>query len=517
MKTLHVRHVSLWPRFHLHVQSDIQAGGSVELVETRVPLTPCMRDIQAGLVECIAECIRELKRLNPAMDLEEVDVEHVASTPYLHALLRRLFGSGGLALSAPSRHLVADIKQLASLLKYLVSYDCVSFYSVLKAILAANAAVTGSGMSAVAGSPWLLLDAAQVVFQRAKERVYTTGRPGGGAGGGGALNIILEVQPKLQRCVELILECRGLEAGARARGTRVARTGPILVMVDGDRGVRQLKELLLQRLYEDSTAEDASSAVGGKRTGAQVAPPSHLLRKLLKTYASWNDELVKLLPSGQRTGSAVTPAAVTTTSNAAYAAKRRRVRGSALPQGPAALSSTTAPAPTLLEEGEWQLEEILTQLERAEEEDEVVVVSEGGEADGVDGVAVGGRTSAVDRAFAPPPEPVPGSSQPPNAEQNEPATPDIIIMPYATSSTMGTGIFGHGEQDATLLDRLCPSCVILLDNDLAFVRRLEVGGMVPHASVRCVHGGLPSHLSASPRPTPYMCSFSRRPRDPPTH
>ncbi len=55
---------------------------------------------------------------------------------------------------------------------YLLSYDSVTFNSYLETIIASNS--TSKGSAKQNQSPWLYLDAANVLFQTAKRRAYIT-------------------------------------------------------------------------------------------------------------------------------------------------------------------------------------------------------------------------------------------------------------------------------------------------------------------------------------------------------
>lgn len=87
MKLLFLRHVYIWPRFHVQVSNELefveesvnsrslngtshaeenqQQEKGITLIELRVPLSRLMKEIQAGLVDCLEACIQELKRCNP--------------------------------------------------------------------------------------------------------------------------------------------------------------------------------------------------------------------------------------------------------------------------------------------------------------------------------------------------------------------------------------------------------------------------------------------------------------------
>jgi DNA excision repair protein ERCC-4 len=58
--------------------------------------------------------------------------------------------------------------------RYMLSYDAVTFNSYLETIIASNSTTKGGAKQNQ--SPWLYLDAANVLFQTAKRRVYTMTR-----------------------------------------------------------------------------------------------------------------------------------------------------------------------------------------------------------------------------------------------------------------------------------------------------------------------------------------------------
>ena len=75
-------------------------------------------------------------------------------------------------LKPQTKHLVHDLRTLRTLFQYLIQYDCISFWKLINSI---------KTMSATARYPsmWLLTPAAEMIFQKAKERIYviTRGKP----------------------------------------------------------------------------------------------------------------------------------------------------------------------------------------------------------------------------------------------------------------------------------------------------------------------------------------------------
>lgn len=60
--------------------------------------------------------------------------------------------------------------------RYLLTYDALAFHAYLESIIASNS-VSASGAARQNHSPWLLTDAAHIIFQSAKRRCYTLVAP----------------------------------------------------------------------------------------------------------------------------------------------------------------------------------------------------------------------------------------------------------------------------------------------------------------------------------------------------
>ena len=77
MKNMFLRSVYLWPRFHVNISKTLDTLGHVDLIEFRVPLTRRMKDIQAAILDCLHECIQEVKRSHPTVFLLTECIAHV--------------------------------------------------------------------------------------------------------------------------------------------------------------------------------------------------------------------------------------------------------------------------------------------------------------------------------------------------------------------------------------------------------------------------------------------------------
>ena len=66
MKSLFIRKLFLWPRFHASVSACFDKH-RVDVVELHLHMTPTMKACQTSLLDLIDACIKELRRANPAV------------------------------------------------------------------------------------------------------------------------------------------------------------------------------------------------------------------------------------------------------------------------------------------------------------------------------------------------------------------------------------------------------------------------------------------------------------------
>ena len=84
MRTLFVRKLLLWPRFHLSV-SDALSSSPPLVDEISVPLTSKTAKLQQALLVAVDTCLTELKSACRSVDVSQVDqVSHVPILPICH-------------------------------------------------------------------------------------------------------------------------------------------------------------------------------------------------------------------------------------------------------------------------------------------------------------------------------------------------------------------------------------------------------------------------------------------------
>ncbi|KAJ3123807.1 hypothetical protein HK100_011478 [Physocladia obscura] len=270
MKLLFLRKVYFWPRFHMEVQKCIDSVVQPIFVrQVRVPMTKNMANIQAAIIDCINESILEIKRVHRFADPEEFSVENALFATFeanLHTNLDPIWHR----VSTRTKRIVSDVSTLRRLLGYLTIYDPVAFYSFLESIRAANTLsplqMTHSNSTI---SPWLMYDAADVVFSTAKSRVFrtvveperstaaqkNTERFGNLINSSDESNrqqipagveILGEELPKWRVIRDLVSE---IEA-AKEKNNQITPSGPTLIMVHGERTCAQLSEILSGHIFQ---------------------------------------------------------------------------------------------------------------------------------------------------------------------------------------------------------------------------------------------------------------------------
>ncbi|KAJ1967774.1 DNA repair protein RAD16 [Dimargaris xerosporica] len=471
LKALKLRHTLLWPRFHVDVAADLERA-QIEVVELRLPLSQAMQEIQLAIMDCLQSCIAELRRSYKLVDLDEVTVENALSRSF-DVILRQQLDAMWHRISARTKMLVADVATLRRLVTYMVDYDCVTFYEFLETLMASSTTATYAGSTP---SPWLMTDAADLLFQAARNRVYrrcdtlTADQTQQLAHAGLPPRIlpVLEEQPKwhlLRQILDEVHTDRNCVKQAKASESLFLPHGPILVMTNSQRTCAQLQEYL-DALHARDLASLTSSKVALRSSSQRSeaddigsthpdAPPgfASVLVRALRGYFRWKHGVYNLTtlpplptPSASlalypRTNSSQPPP----TRNPQPTNKRRRVRGASTAaassshgrgQGAAnststsALPATTSPTPDSQE-----------------------------------------SLAAFYQVAASVPTDLEGDSDP-ELTVNE----DEFMEAFGVLPTQDLVLFYtyQGETDSQLLADLKPSFVVLYDPNPMFIRQLEL-------------------------------------------
>ncbi|XP_028048200.1 DNA repair endonuclease XPF isoform X1 [Monomorium pharaonis] len=163
MKALFVKKLYLWPRFHTTVNNCLSKH-EPEVIELHVQITPKMQSIQTTLLDIMNYTVKELKRINKYLDLEELTVENAIAKKF-HKQLHSQVDPIWHQLSTTTKQLFSDLKTLRSLIISLTYEDSVSFYNMLNSLRTMEYAMKAGG--------WIMLDEFENLIKYAKSRVYT--------------------------------------------------------------------------------------------------------------------------------------------------------------------------------------------------------------------------------------------------------------------------------------------------------------------------------------------------------
>ncbi|NXM06223.1 XPF endonuclease, partial [Tyrannus savana] len=262
MKNLFVSKLYLWPRFHIAVNSFLEKH-KPEVVEIHVAMTPAMLAIQTSILDILNACLRELKRYNPVLEVEDLSLENAIGKPF-DKTIRHYLDPLWHQLGAKTKSLVQDLKILRTLLLYLTQYDCVTFLNLLESLKASEKAFGEN-------SGWLFLDASTSMFVNARARVYRIADEKLSQKGKGSekrdvkkenelkRELVLESNPKWEALREVLKEIEN----ENKNSDNLGGPGQVLICASDDRACAQLREYIiagpeafLTRLYNKTFGKD---------------------------------------------------------------------------------------------------------------------------------------------------------------------------------------------------------------------------------------------------------------------
>ncbi|XP_030434238.1 DNA repair endonuclease XPF [Gopherus evgoodei] len=266
MRNLFVRKLYLWPRFHIAVNSFLEKH-KPEVVEIHVSMTPAMLTIQTSILDILNVCLRELKRFNPALEVEDLSLENAIGKPF-DKTIRHYLDPLWHQLGAKTKSLVQDLKILRTLLQYLTQYDCVTFLNLVESLRATEKAFGQN-------SGWLFLDSSTSMFVNARARVYhipddkiskkskVSEKMDIKEGKELKRELVLESNPKWEALREVLKEIESENNNSEHLGG----PGQVLICASDDRTCAQLREYiiagaeaLLMRLYNKTFGKDERAA-----------------------------------------------------------------------------------------------------------------------------------------------------------------------------------------------------------------------------------------------------------------
>ncbi|KAF2872985.1 DNA repair endonuclease XPF [Massariosphaeria phaeospora] len=287
MKNLFIQKPALYPRFHLTVAKSLEGRKKAEVIELEVPMTETMRDIQNAVLECVEASISELRKSNSGIEMEDWTLDSALHRNF-DTIIRRQLDPVWHRTTFKTRQVVRDLTLLRTILHALLTYDAINFNKYLDTVLAASQPPPGSTKQNQ--SPWLFLDAADIIFSTAKRRVYTgkvstadLADPNVVPDG---LQPVLEELPKWRQLAEILQE---IEQDAYFNPTpQDTSNGSILIMC-GDQGTcRQLREFLQTmhvKLEGDSVNDDEDE---------DEPSAKFMMRRKLRNYLAWKRDFSKV-------------------------------------------------------------------------------------------------------------------------------------------------------------------------------------------------------------------------------
>ncbi|NP_001296586.1 DNA repair endonuclease XPF-like [Hydra vulgaris] len=251
MKQLFLKKLYLRPRFHSDIATVFEES-KIDVIEIGIVLTAYMKKIQLSLMELIEVSLKELKKSVEFLDTEDLTLENSLTNSFDKTLKIQLDPHWN-KLNSKAKQLVADLKILRILLGYLTQYDCITFYKFLQSL---------SSNAQNKNSIWMFLDAANLVFQSAKARVY------GCESSSSSLDSFemssVEVSPKWEALIEILNEIDNLNTSTdENKSDEKCR---VLICAFDERTCYQLRQALccglretMSQLYESTFPKKTSN------------------------------------------------------------------------------------------------------------------------------------------------------------------------------------------------------------------------------------------------------------------
>ncbi|KAI1617421.1 DNA excision repair protein ERCC-4 [Exophiala viscosa] len=437
MRNLFLRKPSLWPRFHVSIAQSLEGKKKADVIELEIPMTDAMRAIQTAVLECVEMSISELRKANLGLEMEDWTLDSALHTNF-DAVVRRQLDPVWHRVSWRTKQIANDLTVLRSILHSLLSYDCVSLLKYLDTVHATHAPPPGSMRQDQ--SPWLFSDAAGVIFQTAKARVYRGKTEDTGALPASklpdSLTPVLEEQPKWAVLAEILQE---IEIDTYLNPSlRDDSNDTVLIMCNDERTCRQVKDYL-QTMHVKPLPQDMNDGQAPHEVEAEEEKGSaeFMLRRKLREYLGWRKTFAQvsasLFEENQKSLNDIKGGtAAARLSSKGPANKRRRMRGGGSMGINPSRSSNGAIA--AIEDKAAQVASLLAELRPTESESfqkEDVILDD--------------LKDAGEDFF-------------------ELYSPDdqIVVHPY------------DGDQDDLLLEEIRPKYIIMYSPSTDFIRRVEV-------------------------------------------
>ncbi|TDZ34204.1 DNA repair protein rad16 [Colletotrichum spinosum] len=287
MRNLFLKKASLWPRFHVTVAESLEGKKTAEVIELNISMSDAMRTIQNAVLECVEVSIHELKKGNTGLEMEDWNLDSALHKNF-DVIIRRQLDPNWHRVSWKTRQIVNDLSVLRGMLQSVLTLDAVSFLQHLDTIHAAHSPPPGSTRQNQ--SPWLFLDAAQTIFETARQRVYAASSKAATADANiDSLRPVLEEQPKWAWLADVLTEIdQSMYFDPPARDDS---NGTILIMCGDTNTCRQLRDYLQTMHFKPKVEKDPSDE---EEYDPDQPSAAFMMRRKLRNYLRWKREFAQV-------------------------------------------------------------------------------------------------------------------------------------------------------------------------------------------------------------------------------
>lgn len=114
MRNIFVKELYIWPRFHALIRNALKKYEPT-VIELHIPMTQRMIAIQTNILDIMNYLVKEVKRINRFIDMQEITVENCV-TKRFHKILQAQLDSVWHQLNSHKKVLISDLKVLRSLM-----------------------------------------------------------------------------------------------------------------------------------------------------------------------------------------------------------------------------------------------------------------------------------------------------------------------------------------------------------------------------------------------------------------
>ncbi|KAF5287071.1 hypothetical protein FQA39_LY16056 [Lamprigera yunnana] len=162
MRALFVKELYIWPRFHSMVTQNLKER-EPQVIELQIPISSTMEKIQTCILDLMNLTVKELKRINKTVELQEITVENCL-TKQFHKILQRQLDCIWNQLSSKSKQLVADLRTLRHLIVTLLYTDPITFYTTV---------CSYRTLEYAQNCTWILFEPAELLFTYTNSLIFT--------------------------------------------------------------------------------------------------------------------------------------------------------------------------------------------------------------------------------------------------------------------------------------------------------------------------------------------------------